>query len=239
MISETLLGWFAGRANHIFAGVVGGVVGAGLKEAFQYLWGWHRAGRNESADFHIAATLYFRIDPAEPHHAPYLPALQEGKTHVQELIWLGAEVALKDFISNRYVFKQVTSAMSEARNAGLLLGELPERAQRPLLKKIVGYHNSIPANDIVKLLKRHVSTDKLGRVHGISPPTHEHYSESPHRRVLRAMFVADAQLAHGLPPKTHVHFPNSAHGHRYDTLEFLIEEYKVHPDKFVNCRVYF
>lgn len=234
-----ILGWAAGHADKLFAGALGGVVGAGLKESFQYVWGWYRAGRHEDGDVHIAATMYPRIDPNDPGHKRYLPALEAGKTHVQELLWLGSEVALEDFISNTYVLSQVNSAMAEARNAGLLLGAMPERAQRPLLKKLRGFHSSIPANDIVRAFKAHVGTDAMGRTHGISPPTHEHYPDTPHRRVLRAMFVADSQLANGLPHKTQVHFEDASQAVRYDTIDFLIEEYRVEPSKFDNCRVYF
>jgi hypothetical protein len=227
------------QADRLVAGAVGGIIGVGLKETFQYLWGWYRAGRFESADVHIAATMYPRIDPADPGHGRYLEALEDGKTHVQELLWLGSEVSLKEFLDNAYVLRQANAAMSRARNAGLLLGDMPERAERPLLKKLVGFHNAIPANDIVRVFKTHVGTDGVGRVHGISPPTHEHYPGSPHRRVLRAMFVADSQLANGLPHKTLVHFPRGIHADRYDTLSFLIDEYKVNPERFEGCRVYF
>lgn len=239
MITEGFLTWAASQADKLLAGAVGGVIGVGLKEAAQYVWGWYRAGRHEDAGFHIAATMYPQINPSDPGHQRYLPALEQGKTHVQELIWLGSEISLSTFITNAYVLRQANSAMSSARNAGLLLDAMPERAERPLLKKIIGYHNAIPANDIVRVYKSHVGVDSVGRVHGISPPTHEHYSGSPHRRVLRAMFVAESQLQNGLPHKTAVHFPRDIHADRYDTLDFLIEEYKVKPERFEACRVYF
>ncbi len=239
MTDFAFVDWAVNNLDKLVVGAVGGAIGVGLKEAGQYIWGWYRAGRHEDAGFHIAATMYPQINPADPGHQRYLPALEQGKTHVQELIWLGSEISLNVFLTNAYVLRQTNNAMSGARNAGLLLGTMPERAERPLLKKLVGYHNAIPSNDIVRVFKSHVGTDSVGRVHGISPPTHEHYSGSPHRRVLRAMFVADSQLANGLPHKTSVHFPREIHADRYDTLDFLIEEHQVKPERFEACRVYF
>ncbi len=228
-----------GYLGEIIAGVAGGIVGAGLNEVTRYFRGWRQAGLNRGTDFHIAATMYPKIDPNDPSHQRYLPALEQGKTYVQELIWLGREISLTEFTANYYIYRQVISAMDRAKDAGLLLGDLPERAERPLLKKIAGYHNSIPSNDIVRLYKQHVGTSESGRVSGISPPTHEHYSGSPHRRVMRAMFIADSQLKGGIPPKETIHFHKGTHQNRYNTLMFLIEAYNKDPDRFKNCFAYF
>lgn len=226
-------------SGEILAGLVGGAVAAGLTGLGRYYIGWYRAGQFRGADFHIAATFYTPLDAQNPAHARYSAAIAAGKTHVQELIWLGEEIALSEFLENPYVLHEVSEAMGRAKDAGLLLDDLPERASRPLLKKILGYHNRIPATDLVALYKSSVGTASDGRVHGIAPPTHESYAGSPHRRVLRAMFIAQSQLTDGLPPMEAVHFPQEAHKHRYRTLQTLIADYRANPDKFANCRAFF
>lgn len=227
--------------SEIIAGVTGGLVGAGLNEAARYVVGWRNAGQNKGADFHIAATMYPAINPDEPTHQAYLPALEDGKTHVQELLWLGSEIPLHVFLSNRYIYHQAISAMSGAKNAGLLLGEMPEKAERQIVKKIIGYHNSIPNNSIVQYYREHISGSRTARIKGISPPTHEHYDGSAHRKVLRAMFIADKQLKNGLPPEDKIYFGREgrALGNRYKTLTFLINEYHKNPELFQDTHVYF
>jgi len=231
--------WITEQSNQLVAGLIGGTVGAGLSGFTRYVAGWHRAKRNRGEAFHIAATTYPRIDPGNIAHAPYLPALAAGKTHVQQMVWLGAEVDLKTFLANPYVCREVLRSMSRVCNAGLLIGEIAVAAERQLLKKLVGYHNSIPRNDNVLAFKAHVGCDAHGRVHGISPPTHEHYAGSPHRRVLRAMFIANSQLANGIPPIEQVHVARDSHANRHATVSFLIDAYRRAPERFEDCRVYF
>lgn len=234
-----VLPYLVGMGDNILSGLIGGVVGAGLKEAMDYIWGWRMAGNNRSADFHIAATMYPEINLNDPAHKDYWAGLDQGKTHAQELIWLSGEVSLQTLLTNRYLYRQVTAAMNYAKDAGILLGAMPERAERPLLKKVSGFHSNIPNNGIVQLYKRHVGVPDGGRVLGISPPTHEHYEGSPHRRTLRAMFIADSQIEAGLPPKDKVFFRKETHGTRYKTLKTIIEDYKGDPGKYKNVRVFF
>jgi hypothetical protein len=226
-------------SGEVIAGLVGGAIVAVVSSVGRYLHGWHEAGRFRGADFHIAATMYTPIDLNNPAHVPYRAAAEAGKTHIQELLWLGEEVALSEFLTNPYVLNEVTNAMSRARDAGLLLGDLLERAERPLLKKILGYHNRIPATDLVRIFKETVGKAPDGRVYGIAPPTHEHYAGSPHRRVLRAMFVADSQLRDGLPPRDKVEFREGTQENRYTTLTTLIEAYQADRKRFAGCRAYF
>ncbi len=223
----------------LLSGVAGGVIGAGLKEITQYLWGWHQAGQNKGADFHIAGTMYPKIDPNDPTHKNYLHALSEGKTHVQEMIWLGGEINLETFLGNHYLHRKVQNAMAKAKDAGILIGTMPERAERPLLKKIVGHHNTIPNNSVVQIFKKHVGMSDQGRVSGICPPTHEHYAGSHHRRVMRAMFVADRQLEIGLPEKSKILFLRDSHANRYETIMTIHKEYHQNPEKFKAARVHF
>ena len=196
------LGWAAGHADKLFAGALGGVVGAGLKESFQYFWGWYRAGRHESGDFHIAATMYPRINPKDPGHKRYWPALEDGKTHAQELIWLGSEVALESFLSNKYVLRQANIAMGNATNAGLLLGTMPRTRRTPAAEETQRVSQLDP--------RQRYRADFQGPCrHRRRRPHPWHLTTDTralpritrHRRVLRAMFIADAQLTHGLPPK--------------------------------------
>lgn len=240
---ETILsGFFDGLTHYsdqVLVGLVAGAVGGGLVEFTRYVKGWYQAGRFRGADFHIAATMYTPIDPSNQAHHRFKGTVAAEKTHIQELIWLGQEIALKDFVSNAYMLREISRAMNRTKDAGLLLGKLPERAERPLLKKIVGYHNAIPANEMVRIFKDNVGTDALGRSHGISPPTHEHYAGSPHRRVLRAMYIADSQLEKGLPPKEKVHFYQGTHANRYETLTNLIAAHRANPAQFESCRAYF
>ena len=210
-----------------------------LAGIFRYIRGRQRAGRSEDASFHIAATLYTPIDLSRPEHAPYRQAAAEGKTHVQELFWLGQEIALATFLPNPFVLSEVSNAMDRSKREGLLIGALHEDAERPLLKKILGYHNTVPMTDLVRLYKDHVGRASDGRVFGISPPTCEDYPGSPHRRVLRAMFIADSQLEHGIPPKDNVLFTNGGQQNRHETLTTLIQLYRDNPDKFARCHAYF
>lgn len=233
--------FFTDFPGEIIAGVVGGIVGAGLNEAFQYVKGWYETGQNKGAHFHIAATMYPEINPNDSTHQAYLPALEEGKTHVQELLWLGSEVSLDVFLTNRYLYSQVSSAMSKAKDAGLLLGKMSKSAERQIVKKIIGYHNSIPNNVIVQNYREHITGSSTARIRGISPPTHEHYKGSAHRKVLRAMFVADQQLQNGLPPEDKIYAgrPGRGLGNRYKTLTFLIDAYHKNPDLFKDTHAYF
>lgn len=232
-------GVLAKYSGEVVAGLAGGAIVAIVSSVGRYVHGWYEAGRFRGADFHIAATMYTPIDLDNPAHVPYRADAEAGKTHIQELLWLGEEIALAEFLTNPYVLNEVTSAMNRARNEGLLLGRLSERAERPLLKKILGYHNRIPATDLVRLYKDTVGKAPDGRVYGIAPPTHEHYPGSPHRRVLRAMFIADSQLRNGLPARDKVVFPQSTQEHRYATLTTLIEAYQADRKRFANCRAYF
>ncbi len=226
-------------ADKVLAGFVGGLVVAVFTAALRYWLGRRRAGRMEDADFHIAATLYTPLDAADPAHARYADAMAAGKTHVQELLWLGPEVPLVQFLANPYVLHQASRAMGRVRGAGVLLGVMPEMAERPFLKKLLGHHNTIPATDLVRLYKDSVGTAADGRVHGISPPTHENYPGSPHRRVIRAMFVADGQMDAPLPERGAVHFPYPGAENRYDTLQTIIRDYRQDPDRYAACRAYF
>lgn len=233
------LGLLGKHSGEVLAGLVGGLIVAVVTGTGRYIRGWYEAGQYKGADFHIAATMYTPIDVSDPAHAAYLEAAKTGKTHVQELLWLGQEMSLAEFLTNPYVLSEVNNAMGRARGAGLLLDDLPERARQPLLKKILGYHNAIPATDLVNVFKDRVGRAADGRVHGIAPPTHEHYDGAQHRRVLRAMFVADSQLEDGLPPKEQVHFTHPNFANRYQTLETLIAAYRADPQKFRECRAYF
>ncbi len=233
------LGMLANFGGNIVTGIVGGIIGAGLNEATRYFWGWRQTKNNKGADYHITATMYSRIDPNDPAHKEFLPALEAGKTHVQELIWLGGEVPLEAFLSNRYLYRQVLAAMARVKDAGLLMGVLPKDVERQLLKKTVGYHNLIPNNVIVNIFRRHVGSGDMQRVKGISPPTYEHYDGSPHRRVLRSMFIANSQIENGLPPKDKVHFPADTHAHRYETLTTIIEDYNKDQEKYRSARAFF
>ena len=226
-------------SDQVLVGIVGGFVGAVLTTVFRYIHGWFQAGRYRDADFHITATYYVPLELEPGISGQMDPAQLEGKTHVQKIIWLGQEVTLDEFISNTYILREIKSAMNDTKNAGLLLGLLAERAERPLLKKILGYHSAIPANDIVRAYKDYAGVDAEGLVNGIAPPTHEHYSNSPHRRVLRAMFVADRQLNEGLPPKDKIVFPQESQAHRYETLNTLIEDYRKNSERYDRCRAYF
>ncbi len=239
LVLETIVDWLLGHVGEVIAGIVGGAVVAFLTGLFRYIRGRQRAGRSEDASFHIAATLYTPIDLTKPEHAQYSLAASEGKTHVQELLWLGEEIALATFLPNPFVLSEVSSAMDRSRREGLLIGQLHEDAERPLLKKILGYHNTIPMTDLVYLYKDHVGRASDGRVFGISPPTCEDYPGSPHRRVLRAMFIADSQLAHGIPAKEFVHFTNGGQQNRHETLTTLIQLYRDKPEVFARCRAYF
>lgn len=234
-----ILALLTGYSDQIIVGLIGGAVGGGLAELVRYIHGWYQAGRHRGADFHIAATMYTPIDPENPAHHRFKDAAANGKTHIQELIWLGQEIALKDFIPNPYVQREISTAMGKTKNEGLLLGLLPDRALRPLLKKILGHHNSIPANDTVRSFKQYAGIDTSGRIHGIAPPTHEHYEGSAHRRVLRAMFIANSQLENGLPPKDKIHFIQDAHANRYETMIALIAAHKADAARFDSCRAYF
>lgn len=229
-----------GSTDKIIAGLIGGLAAALFTALFRFVIGWYRAGQNVDGGFHIAATLYTPLDPSnDGQRARYPEAFEDGKTHIQELIWLGGEVPLSGLLTNDYVFRMVVSAMGRAKNAGILLGKMPERAERPMLKQIIGAHNLIPANDIVRVYKAQIGTESDGRIYGISPPTHERYDGSPHRRVLRAMFVADSQLSGGLPPKEKVWFRNSDHSYRYDTVRTIIAEHRQKPERFARCRAWF
>ncbi len=226
-------------SDQVLVGIVGGFVGALLTTFFRYIHGWIQAGRYRDADFHITATYYVPIE-SEPALTKQMDASQlEGKTHVQKIIWLGQEISLDEFISNTYILREIKSAMNETKNAGLLLGRLAERAERPLLKKILGYHSAIPSNDIVRAYKEYAGVNSAGLVNGIAPPTHEHYKNSPHRRVLRAMFIADRQLTEGLPPKDNIVFTQEAQAYRYETLNTLIEDYGKNIERYDRCRAYF
>jgi len=226
-------------ADKVLAGFVGGLVVALLTAAMRYLAGRRRAKRMEDADFHIAATLYTPIDPGDPDHARYADAHAAGKTHVQELLWLGPEIPLSQFLVNPYVLHQASRAMGKVRDAGILLGVMPEMAERPFLKKLLGHHNTIPATDLVRLYKDSVGTGKDGRVHGIAPPTYENYAGSPHRRVIRAMFVAQGQMDAGLPERGAVHFRHEGAENRYDTIQAIIRDYRRNPERYARCRAYF
>ena len=227
---------FDNSADKVLGGAVGGLVVALIGGFLRYAVGWYQAGKHRDADFHIAATIYTLLDADDPRHAQ---ALSAGKTHVQELLWLGQEVPLSTFLTNPYVLREASAAMSKARGAGVLLGTMPDRAERPFLKKVLGHHNTIPATDLVRLYKKHVGFDDDGRVHGISPPTHEHYPDSPHRRVIRAMFIADSQLRDTLPERGSVHFRHEGEEHRYDTIQTITRDYRQNPDRYTRCRAYF
>ena len=232
--------WAVEHLGEILAGLVGGVIVATLTEIVRYIRGRLQAGRNEDACFHIAATMYTPIDLNDPYHAKtYHDALMTGKTHVQELLWLGEEIPLSTFLGNPFVLHEVSRGIDRSKNEGLLLGKLHEDAERPLLKQILGYHNRIPATDLVRLYKTRVGTTSDGRVFGISPPTSEDYAGSKHRRVLRAMFVAESQLTNGIPDKEKVYFANGEQAHRHDTLTTLIDVHRKNPHKFDRCRAYF
>ncbi len=233
------LGMLANFGGNIVTGIVGGIIGAGLNEASRYFWGWRQAKNNKGADYHITGTMYARIHPDDPAHKRFLPALEQGKTHVQELIWLGGEVPLDGFLSNRYLYRQVLGAMGRVQDAGLLMGVLPKDVERQLLKKTIGYHNLVPNTVIVNIYRKNVGVAEGQRVKGISPPTYEHYDGSPHRRVLRSMFIADSQLENGLPPKDKVHFPEQTHAHRYETLTTIIEDYRKDPAKYHAAHAFF
>lgn len=227
-------------SDQIIVGAVGGLFGGAFVEIVRYGQGWLEARGNKGADFHIAATMYTPIDLTNPAHEHFAEAAAAGKTHVQELLWLGHEKALNDFLQNRYVYREVMGAMGRAQKEGLLLGLLPQRAERPLLKKLLGYHNGIPATDLVNIYKDYAGRDAQGRVYGISPPVHEHYPGSPHRRVLRAMFIPDRLLKDGLPPKDKVYFLKPmTHSNRYETVQALINLYRSDPSRFDDCRAYF
>ena len=229
----------ANSSDKILAGLIGGLVVAVFTSVARYIYGWYQAGQYREADIHIAGTMYTRLDPQNPAHAIFQDAMANGKTHVQELLWLSQEIRLSDFLANPYILRTVSRAMSSTRDAGIMLGKMSERTERPLLKKILGLHNTIPATDLVRLYKSTVGTTADGRVVGCSPPTHEQYSGSPHRRVLRAMFVADSQLRDGLPPKEVIHFSATGSGHRYDTISEIIADYRKSPEKYARCRAYF
>ena len=239
LVLDQISDWLLSHVGEVIAGIVGGAVVAFLTGIFRYIRGRQRAGRSEDASFHIAATLYTPIDLARPEHAHYREAVAQGKTHVQELLWLGEEVALATFLPNPFVLSEVSNAMDRSKREGLLLGDLHEDAERPLLKKILGYHNTIPMTDLVHLYKNNVGRTADGRVFGISPPTCEDYPGSPHRRVLRAMFIADSQLAYGIPPRDSVLFINDGQQNRHATLTTLIQLYRDNPDAFARCRAYF
>lgn len=230
---------FSTYSGEVLAGLVGGTIVAIVSTIARYWRGWYEAGRFRGADFHIAATMYTPIDLENPAHATHRVAAEAGKTHIQELLWLGEEIALSEFLANPYVLNEVSNAMARSKDTGLLLGKLSERAERPLLKKILGFHNRIPATDLVAIYKDAVGKSLDGRVYGIAPPTHEHYAGSPHRRVLRAMFIADSQLRNGLPPKDKIVFPQGTQEHRYASLTTLIEAYQADRKRFANCRAYF
>ena len=236
---EQIGNFFLGHVGEVLSGIVGGAVVACVSGVYYYIQGWRQAGRSEDASFHIAATLYTPIDLSRPEHGAYGAAVESGKTHVQELLWLGEEVPLSALLQNPFVLSEVSGAMNRSKREGLLIGDMHEDAERPLLKKILGFHNRIPSNDLVALYKRQVGTSSDGRVFGISPPTSEDYPGSPHRRVLRAMFIADSQLRDGIPPKSSVHFSNASQGSRHDTLTALIERYRKDPATFERCRAYF
>ncbi len=231
--------WLVSNLGEVIAGLVGGAVVAFLSGIYRYIRGRQQAGRFEDATFHIAATMYTSIDLDRPEHARYAEAAESGKTHVQELIWLGREVALTTFLTNPFVLSEVSGAMDRSKREGLLIGQMHEDAERPLLKKILGYHNSIPATDLVHLFKDNVGKSADGRVYGISPPTSEDYPGSPHRRVLRAMFIADSQLSDGIPAVENVFFRHETQRHRHETLTTLIELYRAKPETFERCRAYF
>ncbi|MEO0730951.1 MAG: hypothetical protein AAFY64_11260 [Pseudomonadota bacterium] len=239
MTTDRIVSFLSSNASEVLAGLVGGLVVAGLTGLYRRLHGWYVAGRHKGSTFHIAGTFYTALDPNRPDHARYADAIAEGKTHVQELIWLGPERALAEFVPNAYVLNCVTTAMDRAKGAGILIGKIKPRAERPLLKSILGHHNTIPATDLVRLYKQTVGVTSDGRVHGIAPPTHESYAGSQHRRVLRAMFVSDSQLAGHIPPKAAVHFPTSAHANRYETLVEIIRDYHATPQRYNACRAYF
>ena len=226
----------ANSADKVLAGFVGGLVVALFTAIMRYIVGWYQAGKHRDADFHIAATIYTPLDADDPDHAA---ALSAGKTHVQELLWLGQEVPLSTFLTNAYVLREANAAMSKAHGAGILLGTMPDRAELPFLKKLLGHHNTIPATDLVRLFKKHVEVDADGRVHGISPPTHEHYPGSQHRRVIRAMFIADSQLRDTLPERAKIHFRHEGEEHRYDTIQTITRDYRQKPDRYARCRAYF
>lgn len=227
---------FANSSDKVLGGAVGGLVVALLGGVARYVMGWYRAGKYQDADFHIAATIYTPLEPGNSDHAKGLAA---GKTHVQELLWLGREVPLSTFLTNPYVLREASTAMGKARGAGILLGTMPERAERPFLKKLLGHHNTIPDTDLVRLFKDRVGRETDGRVQGISPPTHEHYPGSPHRRVIRAMFVADSQLRDTLPERAMVYFRHEGEEHRYDTIQTITRDYRQHPERYDRCRAYF
>ncbi|HUS97671.1 MAG TPA: hypothetical protein VMX97_13100 [Hyphomicrobiaceae bacterium] len=226
----------AKHSSEVIAGIVGGAVTATLTGLGRYVYGWHQASRQQGAHFHIAGTMYTPLDPANPAHAP---ALEAGKSHVQELLWLGDEIGLPHFVPNPYMLRTVSSAMARTSGAGLLLGHLPQRVETPLLKKILGHHNTIPATGLINAYKTNIGTAPDGRVHGISPPVYEHYKGSDHRRVLRAMFIAESQLMQGIPPREKVHFPHQNHVNRHATLSTLIAGYHENPQAFDCCRAYF
>lgn len=229
----------AASSDKILAGFIGGLVVALLATLGRYIVGWYKAGKYQDADFHIAATLYTPLDEANPDHARYADAMAAGKTHVQEIFWLGQEVPLSQFLTNPYVLSSALTAMGRVRGAGLLLDRMPPRAELPFLKKLLGYHNTIPSTDLVKLYKDSVGREADGRVKGISPPTHEHYPGSQHRRVIRAMFIADSQLSGTLPERSKVYFPFEGAENRYDTIQTLVRDYRQNPKRYHRCQAYF
>ena len=109
-------------SDQVLVGLIAGAVGGGLAEFSRYVKGWYQAGRFRGADFHIAATMYTPIDPSNQAHNRLKGTVAADKTHIQELIWLGQEIALKDFVSNPYMLREISGAMNKTKDAGLLLG---------------------------------------------------------------------------------------------------------------------
>ncbi|MGI9426522.1 MAG: hypothetical protein ACR2PA_25305 [Hyphomicrobiaceae bacterium] len=234
--------WFSLEAipREVIGGLIGGAIAAMLLGTVRYFRGWYDAGQFRGADFHIAATMYTRIDDPDLSDADRARAVRAKKSYVQELLWLGEEAPLSDLLTNPYVLRQVSNAMGRARNEGLLLGAIHERVELFLMKKIIGYHNRIPKSDLTDAYKRHVGAGAGERVHGIAPPTHEHYRGSQHRRVLRAMFIADSQLQAGqLPAKEDIYFKTGGQGNRYDTIAAITAAYHENPERFARCQAYF
>ncbi len=227
------------HALDLTAGAVGGLIGGSVVASMRYLAGWRRAKLNLGSEFHIAATLYVPVETGQGHDRRHQLAQAHGKQFIQELYFLGPEIALSDFLTNPYILSRVEAAMNAAKNEGLLIGGLEEDCERPLLKKIAGYHATIPASEIVTYCKRFLGQDVHGMTHGIAPPTHENYPGSPHRRVLRALFISEHQLTDGLPPLEHVFFENDQHQHRYQTLATLITLYRDNPERFARCHTRF
>lgn len=225
----------AASGGDILLGVVGGIVAAVLTWLFHQAWGYWQAHRNHEADFHVTATYYADIDRDDPRILSLPDASRDAVRaridagelkYIQEIIWLGPEVRLSELFDNPWQHRRVVSQMQSTVGGAWLVRGLPDTIERPLFKKIVGFHNRIVPNDRVRLLKLALGTLPNGLISGISPPTYENKDDDRfHRRVMRAMFIGQSQLEEKLPPKDQVYFHIPTHADRYDTLLAIKNEY--------------